>query len=491
MPRPVTITDTTLRDGQQSLWATRMSTYEMLPVADHLAASGVHSVDVIGTASFDSAVRYLHEDPFERIRLLKERMPDTKLLGGHWGDSSWGFRRAPADVLALQLDLFIECGIGGLRFMNGLMDHKALVNSARRAKELGAEVIAPLVFSLSPVHTDELYERKAREYVELADADCIMIKDSGGLLTPERVGSLVDAVRRGAGDRKVSLHSHCMTGLAPRVYMTALEHGVDDLQCTISPLSDASALPSTQMTLRNLRTAGYEVDVDLAEIEAAGEFLSQLAESTGRPVGRPVEYDHWHYTHQIPGGMLTNLRDQLERANLIDRFDELLEEMARVRAEIGWPTIVTPYSQFIANQAILNLIHGERYHVVPDQMKMYVLGYYGDLLADPDPDVLDKIMGRGSSTIPETPEPVPPALPELRRLYPDADDYELVMRYLCPEKEVDETIKMRGVAKEITVGPRVGTRLSEVLGLLSEVASNSWSGEMVVENSGLRVRLRR
>lgn len=490
MGRKVAIVDTTIRDGHQSLWASRMSTAMMLPVAEHLERSGVESVDIMSHACFDAAVRFVGDNPLERMRVLRRMMPTPALATSHSGSDFWGFKSVPPDVARLDLDLAIDAGVDRVRFINGLLDFDPIVDSARHTKERGVATIGALVFSESPVHTDELYERKAREIVERADVDWIMIKDSGGLLTPERAGSLIDAVRRGAGTKKVTLHGHSMTGLAHRVYMIGVEHGVDEVQCAIWPLALGTSQPSTQRVVRNLREEGYQVDLDDAEIEAASVYLTRLARAKGLPLGEPAEYDHFHYRHQIPGGMMSNLRAQLADAGLLDRLDSLLEETARVREELGWPTMVTPYSQFVGSQALLNLVHGERYLVVPDQIKKYAMGHYGKLLAPVDPEVLDRIMTNGSPGIAEKAETPAPVLDDMRRRLPRASDEELLLRALCPEDAVERVIAGNGIA-DSGIGPLTGSDVASIGELVGHLAGRAKpGGEVVFKQGDLRVRVR-
>lgn len=462
----------------------------MLPVAEHLERSGVESVDIMSHACFDAAVRFVGDNPLERMRVLRRIMPTPALATSHSGSDFWGFKSVAPDVARLDLDLAIDAGADRVRFINGLLDFDPLIDSARHAKRRGVATIGALVFSESPVHTDELYERKAREIVERADVDWIMIKDSGGLLTSERAGLLIDAVRRGAGTKKVTLHGHSMTGLAHRVYMIGVEHGVDEVQCAIWPLALGTSQPSMQRIVRNLREEGYQVDVDDAEIEAASVYLTRLARAKSLPLGEAAEYDHFHYRHQVPGGMMSNLRAQLADAGLLDQLESLLEETARVREELGWPTMVTPYSQFVGSQALLNVVHGERYSVVPDQIKKYAMGHYGKLLAPVDPDVLDKIMTNGSPGIAEHVQKPAPVLDEMRRRHPRASDEELLLRALCPEDAVDRVIADNGIA-DAGIGPLTGSDVASIGKLVGHLAGRAKpGGEVVFKQGDLHVRVR-
>jgi oxaloacetate decarboxylase alpha subunit len=492
--REITITDTTLRDGHQSLWAARMPTAMMLPVARHQERAGSGLVDVLGHTHHVTAVRFLQENPWQRIRALRRIFQRRPMVAGLGGQVFGLFDRAPDDVRHAFLEQLVDCGVSYVRDAHGLLDVESYVANLGYAKQLGVKTIAALVFSESPVHTDELYAARAREIVERTDADWVMIKDSSGLLTPERTATLVSALRAAVGERVLTLHSHCTTGLAGRVYMVGVAHGVDDVHCAIWPLALGSSQPSLATVARNLREEGYRVDVDDLEIERASEYLVREARAHGLPLGKAVEYDHFHYRHQMPGGMLTNLEAQLRDAGLSDRFDDILRETSRVREELGWPTMVTPYSQFVVNQAVLNVIDGDRYATVPDQVKMYALGHYGALLAPVDPNVLDRIVSRGSPAIAAEAGELPAALPRLRQRFPDADEAEALLRFMCAASDVDRMLEREARDPSTRESGRglISNRTAGLVPLLAKLAEGGDPGDqLVVERPGLRVRVRR
>ena len=471
MGRTITITDTTLRDGHQSLWAARMSTEWMIPVAQRLESSRIPRVDVLGHAHLMWAVRFMREDPWERIRRLRAAMPTPALRASVGGQVTGSFRIAPDDVRQLFMQCAVANGVDYLASSHGILDVDVIVEGMHWAKAAGARTILPLVYSLSPVHTDELFAAVTREVCQRSEVDVVMIKDSGGLLTPERTASLVRALRDAAGHRQLTLHGHCTTGLAGRVYMVGAEAGVDDLQCGIWPLALGTAQPAVQTVVRNLRDEGYDVDVDLTELEAASEYLLQLTEATGLPRGEALEYDHGQYLHQVPGGMMSNLRLQLKEAGLLDRLDEILVETGRVRAELGWPTMVTPYSQFVVNQAMFNVVTGERYKIVPDEVKIYALGGFGRLLAPIDPDVLDRIMvdeAKLSSFLARAREPM---VEQLRRDYPSATDEERLLRYMCSASDIEALLAARRAQQRAVLPTQAGYRLGRLIARIAGLTS--------------------
>lgn len=458
----VQVVDTTLRDAQQCLWTTRMTAGMMLPIADAMERANFAMIDFMAPVQFDVCVRYLKEDPWEKARFFRSKFQRTPLRGYCRSKSLLGFSLVPDDIVELWIERLCANGFSVVGTLDALFDIDNMVLSLRKAKRMGMWAVGALVFCESPLHTDDLYARTARALIEKADVDAIMIKDSGALLTPDRIRTLVPALKAVMGSRPLELHSHCNTGLAPLVYLEGARLGVDQLHTSIAPLASGPAQPSVQGTLRNLDLAGWKTMVDRPAVDEISAYLEDLAAQEGFPVGRPMEYDSFHYRHQMPGGMLANWRFQLRQNGLEHRFDEILHEVAHVREELAWPIMVTPFAQIIAVQAMLNVVHGERYRVVPDEVKMYALGHFGRLLAPVAPDVLDRIVANGSPKIPLTPEPLPPALPELRRKYPNASDDERLLRFMFAGDEVGEMI----AAGPLRTGPVLRQPLERLLSAL-------------------------
>jgi oxaloacetate decarboxylase alpha subunit len=235
----------------------------------------------------------------------------------------------------------------------------------------------------------------------------------------------------------LELHSHCLTGVAPLVYLEGVKAGADCIHTSVAPLANGAAQPSIQSMVRNLRALGYEMDQDDVLADEVGEHFRRIAEQEGKPLGQVLEYDAFHYEHQIPGGMLSNFRVQLAELGLSGKFDELLHECVRVRNELGYPIMITPFAQFVGTQAVLNVVHGERYKHVPDEVKKYALGYFGKLLAPVEPDILDRIVANGSPHIALRPAPLPPRVDNLRKQYPNASDDERLLRAMFAGGQVD------------------------------------------------------
>jgi oxaloacetate decarboxylase alpha subunit len=442
-PREIRVIDTTLRDAHQCLWATRMRTAHMLPVLDRFDRAGFEQVDLMGAIQFDVCVRYLKEDPWERVRLAHRGAPHTRFRSLIRSKNIISFDILPDDIIELWIERLFANGFRAIGSFDGLNDVDNIAPGLRHAKALGARTFGALSYSESPLHDDAVYVRTARELIEKADVDSIMIKDAGGLLTVDRIRTLVPALRAVIGDRPLELHSHCLTGLAPLVYLEGAQLGCDQLHLSIAPLANGAAQPAVQSVARNLRQLGFAVNVDDAAIAEIGEHFRGVAEREGKPLGAPLEYDVFHYEHQIPGGMLSNFREQLAMAGLSERFEQLLEECARVRRELAYPIMITPFAQFVGTQAVLNVVHGERYRIVPNEVKKYALGYYGKLLGPIDPEALDRIVGNGAADIAPTPRPLAPAVARLRGTYPNASDDERLLRFMFAGSQVDEMIAAR------------------------------------------------
>jgi oxaloacetate decarboxylase (Na+ extruding) subunit alpha len=436
----ITVVDQTFRDAHQCLWATRMTTAHMLPVAEIMDRIGFQRIEAIAAIQFDVCVRFLKEDPWQRVRLLRERIRHTPLSSFLRSKNLVSFDFVPDDIVALWVERLVANGIREIGSFDGLNDVENMLAALDVARRLGVRTIGALSYSLSPVHTDELYVRTAKDLVERGKVDAIWIKDAGGLLTVDRIRTLVPALRATVGNIPLELHSHCLTGVAPLVYLDGVRAGADCIHTSIAPLANGAAQPSLQSMTKNLRELGFRLDIDDAAVEKVSEHFRRVAEQENKPVGQVLEYDAFHYQHQIPGGMLSNFRVQLAEVGLSHKFQALLEECARVREELGYPIMITPFAQFVGTQAVLNVVHGARYRHVPDEVKKYALGYYGKLLAPVDPNVLDAIVANGSAHIALAPTPLSPALARLRKSYPHASDDERTLRSMFAGNQVDDML---------------------------------------------------
>ncbi|MEJ6555073.1 pyruvate carboxylase subunit B [Microbacterium esteraromaticum] len=482
--REIKIIDTTLRDGHQSIWATRMRTSHMLEMIEDFDAAGFEHVDLVAPIQFDVAVRYLKEDPWERVRLMHKHAPNTTFRALIRSKNLATFDFLPDDVIAAWVDRLVANGFQEIGAFDGLNDVDNISTALLRAKRLGAETFGAVSFCESPVHTDELFVAKAQELIEKADVDRIMLKDAGGLLTPDRIRTLVPALKAVIGDRPLEVHTHSLTGLAPLVCLEAVELGADSLHTSIAPLATGNGQPSTQGIVRDLRALGYTVNVDDERIASISRKLLDITEEEpDKPVGVPHEYTGLHYMHQTPGGMLSNFKSQLEAAGLADRFDELMLEVARVRAELAYPIMITPFAQHVGTQAVMNVMSGERYKVVPNEVKKYALGYYGKPLAALDPEALEKILANGSANIAEEPAPIPPMMPSLQERYPDEDIDLWLLRAQFAGTQVDD---MKRVMAE---GGAEREKRMPTLDLITSLYDSTPAGRQVLRSGDLQITL--
>lgn len=483
--RSIGVIETALRDGQQCLWATRMRTEAMLPIAERMDDAGYDAIDMMGSIQFDVCIRYLKENPWDRLKLMRQRIRNTPLKGGLRSKSLVTFRVLPDDVVHLWVRLLVEHGLRKISVFDALFDLENIVDTIKVAQAAGADAGAALVFCESPVHTDELYVEKTRQLIERTGITHVMLKDSGGLLTPDRVRQLVPKLKAVMGDLPLELHTHCMTGLGPLVYLEGIKAGADIVQTASAPLANGPSQPETQTMVRNLRQAGYAVDVDDGAVADLGDHLARVAAREDKPVGVPMAYDAYHFDHQIPGGMLTNLQSQLRECGLLDRYDAVVREAVQIRRELGYPIMVTPFAQLVVTQAVLNVINGERYRVVPDEVKQYALGYFGTLLAPVDPEIMDRIVENGSQTIPMTPVPLAPAVADIRRAYPRASDEERLLRYMFLGQHVDDMLAAPPIEQNYDAS------MPPIARLIQEASTRKNIAALTIQTGDTRLALKR
>jgi pyruvate carboxylase subunit B len=388
----VKITETVLRDAHQSLLATRMRTRDMLEVVEQLDQIGYFSLEMWGGATFDSCIRYLNEDPWQRLRDIKKRMDNTNAQMLLRGQNLVGYRHYSDDVVEKFVTKSFENGIDIFRIFDAVNDIRNMELSIKVAKGLGAHVQGTVCYTISPVHTVEKYVELAKQLYEL-DCDSLCIKDMGGLLSPSEATSIISAIKKEISI-PISLHCHCTSGMAPMSYMAACGAGVDVLDTALSPLSWGTSQPPTESVVAALKGTPYDTGLDLGAFEKVVDYFKGLKEKY-RGILDPIseQIDTNVLIYQIPGGMLSNLVSQLKEQNALDKYADVLEEMPKVRAELGYPPLVTPTSQIVGTQAVLNVLMGERYKVIPKEVKDYVRGLYGRPPTPLSPEIIGKIIG--------------------------------------------------------------------------------------------------
>jgi oxaloacetate decarboxylase alpha subunit len=466
----VDIVDTTTRDGNQSLWsATGLTTADLVRVAPTIDRVGFHAVDFTSSTHMAVAVRFHREDPWERLRLVSAAMPATPLSFITSGMRFITWVPADEDVMGLAFRCVARNGIRRIQIVDPSNDPTRLRRVAALARREGVEeIVIGLTYSVSEVHTHAYYAERAAALAGCAELDRLYLKDPGGLLTADAVRELAPHFRRAAGDRPIELHSHCTIGLAPLVYVEGVRAGFQVLHTAVAPLARGTSNPAAETTLRDLEAVGYSHRLDLDALAAVSAYFAALGEEKGLPSGRPQEFDATYYRHQLAGGMVSTTRRMLEELRRPELFDAVLEEVGRVRAEMGYPIIVTPVSQQVATQAVRNVIDGERWSTVSDETVRYFLGHYGDTAAPVDPDVAERVLSRPRTEELRTLEPL--SLEGARaRFGPRISDEELLLRLTMPEEQVDAAIASSpAVEPPLRPGSRPGRH--PVVTLLREVA---------------------
>ena len=391
MKKPVQITDTTLRDAHQSLWATRMRTEEMLPILEKIDNVGYHSLEVWGGATFDVCLRYLNEDPWERLRTLKRHAKKTPLQMLLRGQSLVGYQHYPDDVVERFVAKAVENGIDIIRIFDALNDIRNLKVPIKAAKQEGAHVQAAVVYTVSPVHTTEHYLETALRLAGLG-TDSICIKDMAGLLSPYRAYELVGLLKKHT-NLPVQVHSHYIGGMAVGVYLKAAEAGADVIDTASVPMAFGASQPPVETVVRAFQDSQYDTGLDIHLLFEIAHYFEELRKKNGYERGITRITDMRVFDHQVPGGMISNLVSQLEEQKALHRIQEVLEEIPRVREDLGYPPLVTPTSQIVGTQAVLNVLTGERYKLIPGEVRSYVQGQYGAPPATINAELAARILG--------------------------------------------------------------------------------------------------
>ncbi len=437
----VDIVDQTLRDGQQSLWGMRMRVGQLAAVADDIDRSGYRVVDLTGSSIFECMMRYNREDPWVGLDVWRTWMPSSRLRAGSRSNCIAKFGLTPDSLMDLWIRTLARHGIDSFWIYDCLYNMDRMERLCRTVHEAGCEVVPAVMFGISRVHTDGWFADRVREMVGWGITDAIYVEDAAGIMEPERARTLMPALVEAAGDVPVEMQCHNTTGMAPVNYLAGVEAGVRILHTAVGPMANGPSVPSTERTVENLGWRGHDTGVDLDRVRRVGAHMARVARQEGYPVGVPNEYSVFPYHHQLPGGMTGTLKAQLAQHDMGHRLEEVLEEVVRVREDLGLPISATPFSQLMGIQAVLNVVTGERYGVVPDEVLVYVLGHLGTPPAPIDPDVLDRMLSTDRGEEIRAWEPPQPTVGELKEQYGDRTmtDEELLLRYLVPAPDVEAT----------------------------------------------------
>jgi len=476
--KPVKITDTTFRDAHQSLMATRMRTESMLPIAEKIDQVGFFSLEVWGGATFDVCIRFLTEDPWQRLRQLKKHIKKTPLQMLLRGQNLVGYRNYPDDVVEKFVEKAAENGIDIFRVFDALNDTRNLEKAIKKVKQVGCHAQGTVCYTLSPVHTIEHYLKIAKRLAEL-NCDSICIKDMAGMLSPKDAYDIITAFKKYTG-LPVQLHCHYTSGMALMTYLRACDANVDVLDTAFSPLAGGTSQPPVETIVAALRNTPSDPKLDMELLVEVANYLKELREKYFDPIHlidpMAERIDTGILVHQIPGGMFSNLIAQLKEQNAMDKLQAVLEEVPRVREELGYPPLVTPTSQIVGTQAVFNVLSGKRYSMVPKEVKDYVKGLYGKPPAPIDEKVKKKIIGN-EKTI--TKRPADLLRPELKTIPTEAKQFfeseEDVLTYVLFPQAALEFFKKRKTRHEESLSSFLSSQerqeLEEVAALSTALAT--------------------
>lgn len=388
------ITETSLRDGHQSLIATRLKTDEILPIIEKMDNAGFYSMEVWGGATFDACIRFLNEDPWERLRAIRKKVKNTKLQMLVRGQNLLGYRHYADDVVEEFIKKSIENGIDIIRTFDALNDFRNLETTINAIKKYNGHCQGCIAYTTSEVHTVDYFVNKVLE-LEKMGADSICIKDMAGILMPEVAYDLIKKIKN-VCKLPLELHSHCTGGIAQILYMRAIEAGIDIIDTAISPFSGGTSQPATEVFALLLKGTEKDPELDMKLLEEIADYFKPVKEKyrkEGVLNPKVMDTEPQTLTYQVPGGMLSNLVSQLEQQKALDKYEEVLKEIPRVRKDLGYPPLVTPLSQMVGTQAVFNILLKERYKVIPKEIKDYVMGLYGKSPAPIGEDIQKKIIG--------------------------------------------------------------------------------------------------
>lgn len=434
----VDILDTTIRDGQQALWGMRMKAGMALPVAPIIDRTGYSVIDLTASSLFEVLVRHCQENPWEGMDLLVEAMPRTPKRAGMRSNAAVSFGITPDALMDAWMRQLAVHGCRSFWVYDVLFNMDKMLRLAKLAKDCNSTCAGALMFTLSPVHTDEYYADKVEKLAASPDIDSILIYDTAGVLEKERLSTLIPALKAVARGKPIEMHANNILGQSGKAYLDAVELGVTVLHTSTRPLANGPAVPSTQMFVHNLEMLGHTHDIDVSLLDPVAKHFEKVGRAAGYLVNQNNEYDVLAVQHQVPGGMVGTFKANLAQHGMEERLEDVLRETAIVRRELGYPGMATPFSQIVGIQAVLNIVSGERYSVVTDEVIAYAAGFYGEMVAPIDPNVLDKIMAskRAKEVVANPPEN--PSIEELRKRHGTDDDDELILRALVPEADLEK-----------------------------------------------------
>ena len=422
----------------QSLWGMRLQAGMALPAAGDLDRTGFRRIELTGSNHFEVLVRYCQENPWQMLDALVAAMPRTVIRSGMRSNAMATFRTSPDAIMDAWMRQLNRHGCRSFWLYDVLYNIDKMLRLAKVAKEFGSEVVGSIMFGLSPVHTDEYFAAKADALAGSPYIDTILLYDTAGVLSKERLSTLLPAIIAKSHGKPVEFHANNLLGQSTRNYLDAISLGVSIIHTASRPMANGPSVPSTEIMAHNIELLGHTHGLDKRRFAPVAEHMERVGMAAGFLVNQHAEYDVLSIQHQIPGGMIGTLKAQLQSHGMMDRYDELLREVAVVRRELGYPGMATPFSQLVGIQAVLNMVQGERYKTVPDEIVQYALGYYGQPPGAIDANVLDRILNSDRAAVVRANPPEQPTIEELRMRYGTDDDDELLLRVIIPKTDLEK-----------------------------------------------------
>ena len=433
--------DETMRDGQQSLWGMRMQAGMALPVAPMVDRTGYSVIDLTGSSMFECLIKYCYENPWEGLDLLVNSMPRTPIRAGMRSNASVTFGVTPDALMDAWMRQLNVHGVRSYWVYDVLFNIDKTLRLAKVAKEFGSEVAGAIMFTLSPVHTDDYYADKADKLAASDDIDTLLLYDTAGVLEKERLSTLLPAIKAKSHGKPIEFHSNNLLGQSAKAYLDAIDLGATILHTAVKSMANGPSVPSVESMAKNVELLGHTHNLDTDLFAPVSDHFEKVGEAAGFLVNQHAEYDVLSIQHQVPGGMVGTLKAQLVQNGMSDRLDDVLKETAAVRKELGYPGMATPFSQLVGTQAVLNIVTGKRYSSIPDEVIQYAAGFYGETAGPIDPNVKDIIMSSPRAKQVVASPPPEPSIEDLRAEYGTDDDDELILRALVPGEGLEKMRK--------------------------------------------------
>ena len=487
MTRQIDFIDQTLRDGQQSLWGMRMRAYEAAEALPYIDRTGFKVVDLTGAGMFTVLLRSFADDPWATTDFLVAGLPNNVLRSGLRTISVIGFAHTPDSIIDLWVKTLIKHGVTSFWLYDCLYDLPTMHRLVDVVRKEGGIPVPAVMYGLTGVHDDQFFATRATEMASWDGVDHIYVEDAAGVLKPDRAATLLPTLRKAVPDVALELHCHNTTGLAQYNYIEGIRAGFDMLHTCSRSMANGPSLPSTEGMLPILEDMGFTHGLDTTNLAPVAENFRRAAAEAGYETGVPVEYDPRIYRHQLPGGMTGTLKSQLAQYGMSDRLPQVLETISQVREELGQPIMATPFSQFVGIQAVLNVVTGKPYEIVPDEIIHYVLGHYGPLPKAVDPEVADRILTTPRAAEISRWERPQPTLSEIRSRFPaGTSDEELLLRFMTSDEEVDAML----AKGPIRTDPRRSA--NEIVSFVQDLISEPGSAKSFsVSSPSVSVTLRR